>query len=246
MIRRSILLTCVCAGAISCASGQVNPDQANRANLLKEHYQNAVNSDLRFVNGSLYQDTYPGANGHPFLGSGSWSEGTVFSKEEKFEGLLLKYDLVGDFLIYNHIHQTGIYAINLNKDLIDGFELQGHRFQHIKTTTSSFQEGKMSEIVEPGFYEEIIRGSISLFIKRSKQYEPPSTAGTGRFIPVQHIFILKGETLFRIKGKRGLIRVLQDQEKPLKRYIREHGIILRGDNPAGYRQLVEYYNSIQP
>jgi hypothetical protein len=83
-------------------------------------------------------------------------------------------------------------------------------------------------------------------VKWVKHYEPPSSTGNGRFTHFQHICITKGDSLLRISGKRGLLRVLKDQEKPVRKYIREQGITLHGNDPAGYQQVVEYYNALQP
>ncbi|MGW8315156.1 MAG: hypothetical protein ACWGNV_06115 [Bacteroidales bacterium] len=230
---------------MSWTSGQDQKVSENPLLSLREWYEQATGSELLFINGSLYQDVYPGTTGQPFLGDGQWSEGTLLTEGKTYSGLLLRYDLCKDLLVYNYIHESGIYAINLNKDKIERFSLQGHHFVHITSNNSNPEQGN-PELAHPGFYEEVCRGKASLYLKRIKQYDPPTSRGDGRFIAFEHMYILKEGTLHRVSGKRSMLRVLDDREMLVRQYIREHGLILRGNDARVYQQVVEYYNSLQP
>jgi hypothetical protein len=238
-------MVCLLAGAWSliAAQDQLAPEQLYKA--IRTRYEEATGSAQLFVNGSLYQDVYPGTSGHPFLGSGQWSEGTIHAGGRAYGGILLRYDLCKDLLIYNHIHEKGIYAVSLNRETIDRFSLQGHHFIHYRENSREREE-HLPKHNDPGFYEEICRGKASLYLKRVKRFNPPTAGGSGSFNAFETIHILKDGILQRISGKRSLLRVLEDQEIQIRRFIKEHKMILRGNDVAAYRQVVEYYNSIQP
>ena len=245
MIRWKIILGCTFAFACSWIWGQEDPDPADQVQLLREKYHQATGADFAFINGSLYHDAYPGTRGHPFLGTGIWSEGTLSARGKTYEGLPLRYDLVRDLLIYNHVHETGVFPVIINQQQIEGFTLQGHRFVHIRDHGPAISQ-KKSKGGGSGFYEEISRGTASLLLKWHKQYDPPPSAGSGRFISFEEVFVLKEGVLHRVTGKHSVVKALDDQEKLMRQYIREHRILLRGGDLSGYRQVVEYYNAIQP
>jgi hypothetical protein len=160
--------------------------------------------------------------------------------------LLLKYDLCKDLLIYNYIHETGIYAVSLNVDRIDQFVLSGHRFVHVRMDSAVHLGSTSIQSAESGFYEELCRGKATLYAKWYKRYDPPSSGGNGGFMPLKYVYILNHGALFRVSGRKGVLKALADQEKLMKRYIREAQVVLRGDDERGFQQLVEYYNSLQP
>lgn len=245
MVMQRIILMCTLAGALSWTSGQDRRASGHPVSPLRQWYELATGSERLFINGSLYQDVYPGSNGHPFLGDGQWSEGTIHTGGRTYRGVLLRYDLCKDLLIYNFIHESGIYAVKLNRDKIDSFSLQGHHFVHL-TIKNHDQEKRTPQPANPGFYEEICQGEASLYLKWIKQYDPPSSGGNGRFIAFEHMYLLKTGTLHRVSGKRSVLRVLEDQEMLIKQFIREHGLTLRGNDTMAYQQVIEYYNSLQP
>ena len=245
LVMRRIILFCTFAGALSWTSGQGRGDSENPLQPLRNLVEQATGSGQSFINGTLYQDVYPGTNGHPFFGNGQWSEGSILTGGKTYRGVSLRYDLYKDLLIYNLIHESGIYAVNLNKERIDRFTLQGHHFVHL-TNTDADPERKKPQPAAPGFYEEICTGKAALYLKWIKQYEPPSSQGDGRFIAFEQICIRKDGMLYRVTGKRTLLLVLSDQDVLIKRYIRVHGLTLRGNSAGVYQQVVEYYNSLQP
>jgi len=216
---------------------QVNPRMANSEDSLRSMVMQATGEDRRFINGSLYQEVYPHSIGHPFYGNGNWTEGSLVMLGKTSDGLLLKYDITNDLLIYNHVHESGIYAVNLNKALIEEFALDGTRFRQL----SHPDQGAPA-----GFYQMVTTGTASYYIRWVKQYEPPSAASQGRFTRIKQSYIQVQGELFRVKGRGGLLRALEDQKKPIKQYLREHQITIRGDNETGLRQVVDYYNQLQP
>ncbi len=242
---RRIILCCTFAGMFSWTTGQDSGGSENPLPALRHWFEQSTGSEQLFINGTLYLDGYPGTNGHPFLGDGQWSEGTIVSEGKTYRGLMLRYDLCKDLLVYNYIHESGIYAVNLNKDRIERFWLQGHHFVRITSNDHGQEQGKV-QLASPGFYEEICRGKASLYLRWIKQYDPPTSRGNGRFLAFEQMFIMRDGTLYRVSGKRSMLRVLNDQENQIKQYIREHGLILRGNDATAVQQAVEFYNSLQP
>jgi hypothetical protein len=216
---------------------QVSPWLPYAEDSLRSIVIQATGEDRRFINGTLYQEAYPRSTGHPFFGNGNWTEGSLVMLGKTSDGLLLKYDILNDLLIYNHVHESGIYAVNLNKGLVEEFAIDSYRFRQLTN---------QEQMSPAGFYQIITTGPATYYIKWVKHYEPPSAASPGRFIQIKHSYIQVQQEIFRVKGRRGLLRALEDQKKLIRQYMRENQITVRGDNESGLRRVVDHYNRLQP
>jgi hypothetical protein len=65
-------------------------------------------SDIRLVNGRIYQPPHQGAAGHPYFLGQEWMDGSVIACGQQFNNLLLQYDISGDNLIYINRSADGL------------------------------------------------------------------------------------------------------------------------------------------
>jgi hypothetical protein len=190
-----------------------------------------------FVNGSLYQDHFPGSLGHPFFLQENWQKGLVISDGEAYPDQALKYDLHIDRLIYNHVHPEGVFPIKLNPQYIEGFELQGHRFIWLNEFGSPAQG-------PPGYVEILVEGKVILYQRWSKRFNPSAHQSRGEFSPYQERYISRDGQFYKVAGKSSLLKILSDQEKALRSFMRKNKLLPGSEDPLHISKVVHYYNSL--
>lgn len=202
-------------------------------------YSESVQSESRFINGSEYRDSYGRANGHQFFLSENWHTGSLVMDGKRYRQLSLRYDIYADQLIYNHIHESGIYAIKLNSFKIDSFLISGHRFCKINSGASP------GEGIHPGFYELISAGHASFYQKWQKRYNDPTQNSPGEFVLDKELYILNQDIYHKISRKPGLIKALDDREKEIRDFIKEKHLYIGSGDVSTIKQVVDYYNSLE-
>jgi len=210
-----------------------------RYNYISEKYSESVQSDGRFVNGSLYQDFYNRSAGHQFFLTKNWSNGSVTINGKWQKQVPLRYDIYSDLLIYNHIQESGVYAVKLNKFRIDSFFIEGHSFCNLHANSG------LSQDMNPGFYELISNGPATFYQKWIKRYNEPSQNSAGEFVLYNELYILNKEKFYKITRKPGLIKALNDREKEIKAFIKKQKIYIGTGDVVAIKKVVDYYNSLE-
>ncbi len=205
---------------------------------LKQIYKESILVDHRFINGSVYQDFYSRANGHQFFLTKNWYHGDLFMNGNAYHQVSLKYDTYSDLIIYNHIHETGSYALILNNTRIDSFSIEGHTFCQLPSKSGT------GPMIDPGFYEVISKGKTSLYQKWRKRYNEPSQNSQGEFMLFSDLYILNKGVFHKVSRKPGLVRALKDREKEIKVFIRENNILIGTGDEMAIKRVVDYYNSL--
>jgi len=206
---------------------------------LEELYRQSAGTDTRFINGTLYQDAFPGSNGHPFFLSGNWYYGDLVMMGRAYHALPMKYDLHSDQLLYNHIHRSGSYVLVLNRTRIDTFVIDGHTFCKLGRTPGD-RRG-----TDEGFYELIAAGKASFYQKWNKRYDEPSQHAQGEFSELKEWYIINDNQCFQVSRKPGLLHALGDREKEIRSYIRENRIVLGSGDELAVKRVIDHYNSLQ-
>jgi hypothetical protein len=206
---------------------------------LEELYHQSAGTDTRFINGSLYQDAFPGSIGHPFFLSENWYYGELVMMGRAYHDLPLKYDLHRDLLLYNHILKSGSYVLVLNTTRIDTFVIDGHTFCKLDRTPGDQHE------TDEGFYELILAGKASFYQKWYKRYDEPSQHARGEFSEFKEWYILNDNQCFQVSRRPGLLQALGDREKEIRSYIRENRIVVGSADEQAVKRVIDYYNSLQ-
>ncbi len=232
-----ILLLCIISQTLP-AQQEREQDQNSFAHLEKL-YRHAAGPDRRYINGSEYQDVYPGSTGHQFFLTENWYFGQLVMENRAYKNLPLKYDQCNDQLLCNHIHSSGSYVVVLNRTRIDSFIIEGHVFCKL-----AIPDGTPSAAGE-GFYELLSKGKASFYQKWEKRYSEPSQHSGGSFFQFREWYILNENKYYRVKRKKGLLKALGDREKEIRSFIRENRVIFVADDKAAVKKVVDYYNSLQ-
>lgn len=201
---------------------------------------NQVETDKRYINGYLYAETFPGTIAYPFFLSENWYMSELSMDGRQYEDLALRYDLYRDQVLYNHIHPSGSYIIVLNKELIDAFAIDGHRFKKLPDS------GHISAGMKEGYYELLAEGKASFYVKWQKRLSDPGPDSRAEFTLIKEWYILNDGEFKRVSGKSGILKVLEDHKKEVKSFIRKNRIVLISGKEPEVKRIIDYYNSLEP
>lgn len=150
------------------------------------------------------------------------------------------YDLVMDQLLT--INQGSGHAQLLVKGRVTSFDFHGHTFVHLQPDSSSTPH------IEPGFYDLRFKGKVTdLIIKRGKYLHERATSDglEGEYRLANKYYILKAGEYHPVSSKASVLRVLQDQKKPLRKFANAQNLQFRKEREDAILQILRHYDSLQ-
>jgi hypothetical protein len=208
---------------------------------LKSFSEYIYGKDVRLVNGRIYSQPHPKANGHPFMKNTGWMPGSVTVYGKEFSGLKLNYDICQDYLIYLDESANGDKRIILlNKYNIEGFTVENNKF-----VTLSPEDAE--NLDEYQYFEVLCNGKVSLYNKWTKPFEAVTTQEfpAGRFLDTKITrCLLKDKVLYKISNRLALLKICSDRKNELRKYMRKHKVDFRKGSDEPLAELIEYYNSL--
>ncbi|PCJ94937.1 MAG: hypothetical protein COA50_11180 [Flavobacteriaceae bacterium] len=154
----AFLFSCIFPKTIYC---QDNQNQAQYYNWFDE-LVGVENTEL--YNGIVYVEKYRTINSKTkFFNSPSFLQGSITYYGQKFYGLQIKYDVFEDQILLKLEDRLGGNTIQLFKNRITDFRIDGHEFIRI-------EEKLGKKLVISGFHEVAFEGPLfTLFIKHKKK-----------------------------------------------------------------------------
>lgn len=232
---RSTFLLFFCCLLCAIAQAQAIDSTARTATQYDLARYEATNSGPeRLYNGIEYIGYDRRLTVHPFFGSDSMQNGSIYAGEQVFTIPLL-YDIVRDEVVL--AHPTG-YRMALHSDHIQSFSVQGHTF--IRRADSTRQG------LPTGFYDLLYDGPTQLLARHTKTIVVnPSANGTyGVFDPKTTYFIRKLGHYFPIKNKRTLLTVLDDGKKQLTASMRKEKLKFKLTIDDSFGKMARYYDEL--
>lgn len=176
--------------------------------------------------------------GHMYFERNEWTKGRVRYDGVDYENITMMYDLhKGELVI---VHLMNNLRIQLIKEKVEGFSLFGHTFERIERENSN----PTSPATE--FYDVLHNGKLGLLAQRRKQLlESATTSGLVRIVEDKiSYYVVKGGRYYMFSGKKGLLKILHDQQRKLKGYIRENKIKFKKDRESSMIRIVKFYDQL--
>ena len=213
-------------------SGTDNQDDIS----ILESTEQIYGSDDLLVNGRIYYQQYPLAEGHPYFDTEEWINGSIFIKGRSFLGYEIKYDLEMDEIVLNTRDKRGAFVdIMLNHQVIDSLYF-GNRFF---INTAQFLTGKPVS----NFFEVVFNGIPVLLVHHKKEFltEYNERYPHGRYRdPPQRLFLYTGNDLVDISKKKAFLNYYEPYKKEIKKFMKRNRIIYKkADNQELFR-LMEF------
>ena len=203
-------------------------------------YDQAIGRNSFLYTGKNYYNRHDQVQGHPFFTDDYWEYGSIIFENQRFDSIYLKYDVYDDLLLVEHFSSSGIMtAMQIHKPKVSGFELFGHRFLQIMDDSTAK--------IKPGFYDNLYDGNnVQLLCKWKKELVKNMSAGSysEEFMDKQRFFIVKGGEYFPVRNRSSLIKILEDQKKEIKRFIRQNKVRYFNNNTQLYIEVASYYDSL--
>lgn len=240
---RNIVLLLV-GGAVLLSQEALGQPAASDSAFVAEATASAVASYKRVLsgqevlyNGSEYVALPEPYTGFPFFGSEYLEEGSIKYSGEVFHNAFMEYDLVQDVLVIEHYDQRGfVVEALLHTDLIEYFELLGHRFINLRQDSSGLRAG---------FYDLLYDGKMKLLCKRRKSVHETVQGGEVEvsFIERATYHLLHDGQAITLRNKASVLKALSDKKKALKQFARANK--LTNDNKEEMLvSLIRHYESL--
>jgi len=207
------------------------------ANIIGMYYTPALGGQSPLYNGTEYLD-YPFTirEGHPFFESQQFTNGEIYFDGMIFHEVRLCYDLVKDqvlILDFNSIHK-----IVLPTNKIEQFTLFDHTFVRI-------QHDSLNQ-VKSGFYDQLSKGKIALFVKREKKIIEKDEFPRIDIVvkSINTYYIRKEAVYYNFKNKTGLLNILHDKKKEILQYFKKNKVRFNDEPERAMKAAVEYYNGL--
>jgi hypothetical protein len=210
------------------------------SSILREALPNAISlsyNKLDIFNGKEHLG-YPSSYiGNAYYLSNDWIPGTILYRDVLHNDVFLRYDLVNNEVIIRHFN--GYTAVALFTPRVQQFTLGGLNF---------VQFGEDAGTLPAGIYQELVKGNLSLYVKRSKTIKENVTPGgvEKRFVDKNSYYVLKSGVFYPIKKEGSLLDLIQDKRSEIKNHLKEKELRFRNDPEATLVEITRYYNQSNP
>lgn len=204
----------------------------------KEIYFRTLNSELNLYNGVYYRgyNQNDSDEGQPYFGSDNWYGGSISYDGVLYENVSMMYDLLEDKVIIDH--QYGGVKLELIKEKIKYFIINGHHFVHLTSALSNAS-------IPPGFYEILFEGKNMSYARWQKKRIDVVTAHEVqvRYEDQNRFYILKGNKYFPVKTKSSILNVLKDKKPALQKFIRKQKLKFGTRCAESIPKVLSFYES---
>ncbi len=208
--------------------------QENRQVLsVLERYPGVYVNPDGYVNGRRNSFVYPAASGTPYLMFEGETGAVLQTVYGNYDSLLLKYDLLNDEVLLGIRVGAGTEEIRVNKGIVLGFHLFGHKFLHLTDIPVS----------SPGFYEQVYDGPVKCYIKHLKTLSQTSGHIRYEYVYKTQMILVNEEQYYLIRNKTDLLDALGTHQKELKSYLRKNHLLVRSATGQEMARILKYYET---
>ena len=97
--------------------------------------------------------------------------------------------------------------------------------------------------INSGFYELVHEGACMFIMDHKTIQKIQDGAVTYSYTPKR--YIINSAAVFRIKGKRSLLKALSDKDEQINQYIKQANMHVKAADKEQIRAVVEYYTDLK-
>ena len=210
------------------------------ASQLKGRTEKLLGMDDLLVNGKRYLPEHTKVVGSPEFEFQDAGNSAVYIKGQRFDNILLAYDIVSDLLILVQTLGNGLEnRIQLHPVMIDSFRLGNHLF----INPSNFLTG----FVPSGFYEKISDGKVLYLKKHSKHYlQIYDASNRGKYSSrITNNYLLdRNGTLIPVNNRQSFLKYFAPYKKAIKSYLHDEGISFKKAGNPEIIRLMSFCNAL--
>ncbi|WP_276497569.1 hypothetical protein [Pontibacter litorisediminis] len=205
-----------------------------------ESYRDSVEHQSHLYTGAEYYFlSKPYMEGHQYFKSKTYTAGAVQYEGVWHEEVPLLYDVIIDEVIT--MHRTSGYALKLVKPKVKSFVLNGETFLNMRIDST------LGSPAQPSFYGLLYDGNIKVFARRHKEaQERVSPDGfEGEYRNADRYYLYKDGVYHQVRKKRSVLKVLQDEKKQLRKFIRENRLKFRKQQEESIVKVAQQYDALK-
>ena len=130
--------------------------------------------------------------------------------------------------------------LQLNKEMVDSFTI---KFDNSIHHFINIEDDSLTSL--NGYADLLYNGTTALYVRYTKEIQ---RLKEGRilenFIQVQNTYIIKDGTVTIIKKKKDLMKLLSDDLKQVKSYIKSNKIRISKTSPQSLVPVLKFYDSL--
>ena len=191
------------------------------------------------IQGRWYVANYFPIRGNPFLNQNLSTE-DVQLLDIRYKALPLWYDIYIDELILSFNQGAEFRYIQLNKEQIRHFDLEGRHF--INLAYSPYRDMGL----RPGYYEVAFQDKIVLLVKRKLEVKADQENLRSYFSRADIRILIKDEQHYSISNRSSLMEAVgPDLKKEMAAFIKRNKIRFKKAGDAEWLQMITYLNELQ-
>lgn len=178
--------------------------------------------NIGLIDGVEYRELYHSKDGdHKFYASSSYQIGNVTYNGQQYFDVEMKYDLHDDEIIIKTPTRTITHTIQLIKEKIDSFSINGAEFIALNNLTDHIN----------GFYEVLFRSEDLSFYKKNIKSSNKYYSGRSiyyRFKNKDEYLLYFNDEYHKItKSKKSLIKLLPEHKKDINLFYKSESELLK-------------------
>lgn len=204
------------------------------SNVIEGRTANDINAPI--YNGQEHIGYSPLIEGIPYYQLREWQQGVLVFQNISYRDAYLKYDLVADQVIVRH--PNGITGIILFTRRIQSFTLGGKHFIYLPDDEASG--------LKNGIYEELVKGKISLYAKRSKLIDEKIAQNEieRKFINNDQFYVLKDGNFRPVRKQKTIMELVGDKRKEVSASLKASKLKFRLNRELALIQIANSYNQL--
>ena len=234
---KSVISRLACIVLMVC-SIQMRAQQADQKDYYNWFDEQVGIENTGLFNGIRYKELYRIKNGkHKFYKSPEFLTANLWYDGQPYYDIPLKYDLFEDQLIISLQTDAGSSIIQLLKEEVAGFQLDGKQFVHLK----GIEVFKSKDQVD-GFYEVLEEGnSLTLYKKHQKLRKKvlENKAILNEFRNDDLYYILHEDLFYPIKSKNDLIKIFPQRKKQINAFFSGNKYLMETDYDLFMTQIAD-------
>lgn len=221
----------------------LSAQQAERSRL-RDRYQDVLHPSDPLLNGREYEYYFRPKVSSPLIPQDHVPTASVVIRDIPYEQVMLLYDTYKDQVLYynpGNLSRSGVATVIVNRHLIEEFTLQlasgPARFRYL-----SFPEDQQGGLGS-GFYEIVTEGACMFIIDHNAVQKVQDGAVIYQYKTERYI-ITPGE-VYRIKGKKSLLKALADEAEEVKIYLKNARMEVRTAGKEQIGEVIAFYTGLK-
>ena len=203
---------------------------------IHQFYFNRIGNNAQIYQGNEYIRSGLKATGFPYYEADSMFLGTITYMGTPYIEKKFFYDLVADqLIIYNYTHDA---LLRLYSEKVDSFSIGTHHFIYLRSD-------KSNGLPNDGFYEKLLSGNPSLYVKRRKLLSTATGSEDQKYILKTNYYIEKNSVYYLVDSKKTLMEIFDDQHDALNKFIRSNKLDYKKDLENALLLSTIYYSRIK-